>query len=128
MDIDRAHPDAAALDRRDDALEALLAALGGNRAARFNLAEQLGKQKDELNLLLDTWQVFWRDVLLAASGSRALLTNADYHDVIRDIADRVGVEGAETALKATRRTLDYLGKNVNVRLALEVLLLDYPVP
>ena len=88
----------------------------------------MGKQKDELNLLLDTWQVFWRDVLLAASGSRALLTNADYHDVIRDIADRVGVEGAETALKATRRTLDYLGKNVNVRLALEVLLLDYPVP
>jgi DNA polymerase-3 subunit delta' len=120
--------DTTEIDRRNEGLEALLAVLGDSRRARFKLAEQLGKQKDELYVLLDTWQVFWRDVLLAASGSRALLTNEDYRAVIDELAERVDVDGAQTALNATRRTLDYLGKNVNVRLALEVLLLDYPAP
>lgn len=120
--------DPETLDRRIEALDALDAALADTRRERFALAEQLGKEKTDLRVLLDIWQVFWRDVLIVATGSRALITNYDRRDQIKDLARRIGAEGAETALHATRRTLDALGKNVNVRLALEVLLLNYPVP
>lgn len=119
--------DPTLLDQRTAALDALAAVLGENRRARFALAEQLGKDKTDLRALLEAWQAFWRDVLIVAAGSRSVITNYDRHEHITAVAQSVGADGAETALKATRRTLEYLAKNVNVRLALEVLLLDYPL-
>lgn len=119
--------DPTLLDQRTAALDALAGVLGENRRARFALAEQLGKDRADLRALLEAWQAFWRDVLIVAAGSRSAITNYDRHDHIAVVAQSVGADGAEIALNATRRTLDYLGKNVNVRLALEVLLLDYPL-
>lgn len=118
--------DSEILDQRATALDALESILVENRRARFDLADSLSKDKGDLHALLDTWQVYWRDVLIAASGSRAFLTNYNRREQVETLAHQIGVEGAESALKATRRTIEYLGRNVNVRLALEVLLLDYP--
>jgi hypothetical protein len=42
------------------------------------------------------------------------------------LANDYGAEAAETALRATRAALDDLDRNVNARLAVEVMLLDYP--
>jgi len=76
--------------------------------------------------VLAIWQGFWRDVLLVASGSRAPITNYDRAGQIAALGRAAGREQAERALVATSRTLDFLGKNANTRLALDVLLLDYP--
>jgi len=122
----RALEDPAVLELRESALAALLEALGAPLRARFALAEQLAREKGALADVLDTWQGFWRDVLLAAAENPAPLSNVDLQADVSALARRVGVVGAEAALRATRRTLDYLGRNVNARLALEVLLLDYP--
>ncbi len=119
-------PDTLAL--REDALGALLEALTAPLGARFGLAEQLAREKAVLTDVLETWLGFWRDVLLTAAGTSAPLHNVDLQSEVRTLARRVGLAGAEAALRATRRTLDYLGRNVNTRLALEVLLLDYPTP
>ncbi len=119
--------DPDALERRHAALDKLFQVLGENRHARFALAEDLSKAKEDLAGVLDIWQMLWRDVVLVASGSRTLVMNYDRRQQIAAVAQSAGIEGAEAALKATRRTIDYLGKNVNVRLALEVMLLDYPL-
>ena len=119
-------PDVLAL--RESALAALGEALGAPLRARFALADALARDKSALPDVLDTWLVFWRDVLLAAAENAAPLSNVDVRQDVETLARRVGVEGAEAALRATRRTLDYLSRNVNARLALEVLLLDYPTP
>ena len=124
----RALQDPAVLELREDALAALGEALRAPLRARFALADQLARDKGALRDVLDTWQGFWRDVLLAAAENPAPLSNVDLQQDVVALARRVGVEGAEDALRATRRTLDYLGRNVNARLALEVLLLDYPTP
>lgn len=118
--------DPALLDWRSDALDLLAGALAGARVDRFHLADKLGRDKTELYPLLDLWQGFWRDVLIAASGSRAPITNYDRRELIESLAAQAGTEAAGRALAATRRTISYLRKNANTRLALEVLLLDYP--
>jgi DNA polymerase III subunit delta' len=118
------NPDA--LEQRGMALDALEAALRGNRRERFALVESLGADKQSLLPLLETWQGFWRDILLIAGGSGAPITNYDRAAALGDLAEWAGLDAAQQALQATRRTIDLLGKNVNARLALEVLLLDYP--
>jgi DNA polymerase-3 subunit delta' len=115
------------LDRRSDTLDLLEAILSGNRRARFALIDRLSLDKPALLDMLDIWQEYWRDTLLIASGSRAPVTNTDHLDAITQLAQQIGTDTARKALEATRRTLSYLNKNTNTRLALEVLTLDYPI-
>jgi DNA polymerase III subunit delta' len=118
----------AELEDRQIALEALEDALQGNRQARFKLAETGARDKTQLLGWLAVWESYWRDTVLLACGSRAPITNYDHRATITALAERIGPEVARHALAATRRTIDYLGKNANTRLALEVLMLDYPAP
>lgn len=116
------------LEQRKAALETLEQALSGSLRERFALVEDLPLEKPALITVLDTWQGYWRDVLLLASGSRTPITNIDHAEPLRHLARRIGPNDAQQALAATRRTLDSLGSNVNLRLALETLMLDYPPP
>lgn len=112
---------------RDDAIATLTAALQGTRRERFDRVERMAFDKPTLLTWLDYWQGFWRDVLLVACGSQAPLINADHTPAIRALAERAGRDAAQRALESTRRTIEHMTKtNVNVRLALEVLMLDYP--
>lgn len=113
------------LDQRLQALDLLESLIVANRAERFNTAADLARDKGALITLLDMWQVYWRDVLLLAHGDFPP-TNADRTDRLRRLANRVGADGALAALRATRTLLDTLETNANVRLALEVMFLDYP--
>lgn len=111
---------------RDEAIALLVTMLQGTRRERFALVERLANDKPALLIWLGNWLGFWRDVLLVACNSHAPLTNIDHEDTIRDLAARAGREAALRALDATRRTISALDRNVNTRLALEVLMLDYP--
>jgi len=122
----RALTDPAELDLRHEALTTLDGILAANRRERFALVERMSLDKPGLLDVLAIWQGFWRDVLLVASGSRAPITNYDRAGQIAALGRAAGREQAERALVATSRTLDFLGKNANTRLALDVLLLDYP--
>jgi DNA polymerase-3 subunit delta' len=114
------------LDQRSVMLDLLGAILRGNRRERFALVESLSMDKSALQTLLDVWQGYWRDTLLIATGSQAPVTNDDHADEIAQIAQQIGTDAAQKALESTRRTIGYLDKNTNTRLALEVLVLDYP--
>jgi len=122
--------DPAERQMRDEAIATLSAALQGTLRERFAVAETLSQKasadKSFLPPWLDYWQGYWRDVLLVACGSSAPLINADHAEDIRTLARRAGRDAAQRALEATRRTIDSLSRNVNIRLALEVLMLDYP--
>jgi len=120
----KALEDPAEREWRTQVLDALETALKGNRRERFALVEHLALEKNVLLPMLDVWQGYWRDALLMASGSRAPITNYDRRGTIRDMA--IGREAAQQALEATRRTIDQVDRNANARLALEVLMLDYP--
>lgn len=124
----RALSDPELLDQRTQALDALDAALKQNRAGRFDIAEDLSKDKNKLGLgrLLDLWQTYWRDVLLLTEGSPVKPCNTDRSVALEHLALNLTPEAALQALRATRTMLGYLPLNVNTRLALEVMFLDYP--
>lgn len=110
---------------RDEALDGLLGAVHSDRTGRFAYAEAIATH-DQLDLILDIWQAWWRDVLLLAEGSGVHLVNHDRRSDLEKLAYRAGAQGARRALRAVCETIDALGKNANKRLALEVMLLEVP--
>jgi DNA polymerase-3 subunit delta' len=122
----RLHEEGALLEKRRQWLEASEQLLHSSRVERFAYAEKASKDRETLRSQLLVWLSFWRDVLLAASGSTASQVNLDCQDTVRSVSGSVRVPGAFSALKAVERTLQQLETNVNARLAMEVMLLDLP--
>lgn len=122
----RAAQDASILAERAEALDLLESIIGMNRGQRFALADKLSGDKAALAERLELWLTYWRDVLLQAEGTPVKVCNVDRRAAIERILYTVDADQARAALHATRALLDRLSYNINLRLALEVMLLDYP--
>jgi hypothetical protein len=100
--------------------------LAGGRVERFAYSEIHWKDKEQLRSLILTWLSLRHDVLLRASGSSAPISNVDRDQEVEKMAQRFGLQGASHMVAALQRTLDLIDRNVNARLAVDVLLLDMP--
>jgi len=120
------HENPAELERRQEWLEDLLRLLGANRRQRFSFVEQELKEKETLRKVLLVWLSFWRDVLLAAAGSSAPLTNLDRAEPVIRLAGRMEPAFVRRRVSDLEQALLRLDANVNPRLLAEVLLLDWP--
>jgi DNA polymerase-3 subunit delta' len=118
------NPDALA--QREQQLAALEQIIQSNRAGRFALAEDLGKDKQSLFPLLELWLTYWRDLMLLCEGSGLEPSNVDRAPAFEQLARYVSADEALAALNATQTALRTLHTNANTRLALEVMFLDYP--
>jgi DNA polymerase-3 subunit delta' len=118
--------DETLLEQRDGALDLLEQGLGQNRLGRFNIAEDLSKDKSALAPLLALWLSYWRDLVLICERSDISITNIDRSATLRKIAAAIQPQAAVKALRATQTMLNLLSTNANLRLALEVMFLDYP--
>jgi DNA polymerase-3 subunit delta' len=120
--------DEAVLADREQMLTMLYEAILGNRAKRFAIADDLSKlPKPSVYYVLETWQTYWRDLLLLVEGSPVKPCNSDRRAELEQIAVRLTPQDALHALQATRELLlKTLNTNANVRLALEAMFLDYP--
>jgi DNA polymerase-3 subunit delta' len=114
------------LEQRRGWLEDLLNLFESSRAERFAFARELAENKDILRSELQIWLTFWRDVLVLSSGSTAHVNNLDYSIQLNELVQSVSVHDAQLHLHAVESTLDRIDRNVNPRLALEVLLMDFP--
>ncbi|MFW5692147.1 MAG: DNA polymerase III subunit delta' C-terminal domain-containing protein, partial [Chloroflexota bacterium] len=114
------------LDQRSQALDLLESTVRMNRAGRFDLAGSLSRDKSALMPLLELWVTYWRDLLLHVEGSPVRLCNIDRVAGIEQLAYDVTPETALKALKSTQEMLNQLGYNINLRLALETMFLEYP--
>lgn len=118
------------LIHRGEMLDTLRDVVAGGRLGRIKRAEGLnkryGKDKASVRGILEIWLTYWRDVLLQCHDSPVKPCNSDRADEIRTLALRIEPGSARAALEATRRTIDALSTNANVRLALDALFLEYP--
>lgn len=121
------------LDFRAQRLADLQKLLQSNRRARFAYAEKLaarknesGEAKERLRETLLLWLSFWRDVLLCRAGAETPLANVDCTPAIETLAGRLNLAEAYRLVAAAEAALDQLEGNVNPRLLVEVLLLDWP--
>ncbi|MDQ7024326.1 MAG: DNA polymerase III subunit [Anaerolineae bacterium] len=123
--------DETVMAERDDILNKLRDVIRGNRVRRFEIAHELEKigrkDKTDLRYLLEMWQTYWRDVLLLAQGNPVKPCNSDRLKEIEQLVQRIQVDDALKALQATRSMLmETLKTNANMRMAFEILFLDYP--
>ena len=125
------HENADKLHKRTKWLNDHARLLSASRVERFRFSEGINEDinkgrmtRQELYEMLANWLSLWRDVLLTAAGSTRMLTNLDREKEIVDLADCYRIPGAQKSVLAVEKTLERLRKNVNLRLAMDVLLLD----
>ncbi|KAB2903474.1 MAG: DNA polymerase III subunit delta' [Anaerolineae bacterium] len=122
----RAVQDDSTLALREESIDLLEALISSPRRVRFEQAEALAKDKDKLYEVLHLWQAYWRDMFLLVNGNSAWMSNIDRQSFMAELKTKFPPETFQRALTATRRTMNYIARNVNTRLAVETMLLDYP--
>jgi len=117
------------LKTRQEHLATLQAALSGNRVTRFDLAEKLARKPESLPPILLNWASWWRDLLLLAWGNADAerLTNVDQQHSLQQLAQQWPRDCILHSLQQTEKAVRQLEQNANTRLAVENLLLHYPV-
>ena len=83
-------------------------------------------QPSGATLAAGTVATLWRDLLLLTTGSAVPLVNSDREESLRSRAAQLQLTEVRVALNATRQLMANLRTNMQLRLALEVMLLEYP--
>jgi DNA polymerase-3 subunit delta' len=122
--------DKESLNRRKRALEEMSLLSGSHIADRINTATRLAKlftdARSELYEMLDTWEGWWRDIMVVASSVPELASNIDQLPTLKSLAKKNSVYDAAAAVALIQETRKQLAENVNPRLALESLALGLP--
>ncbi|MHB0871253.1 MAG: DNA polymerase III subunit [Chloroflexota bacterium] len=122
----------AMLNRRAELMDRLISLSTADRVTRFAYAAELatlhGRDPEAARSALESWQSWWRDLLLSRLGMEDLVVNADLKDRLRLQAHRYSIESLSRMVRAIQEGVALLTQNVNARLALEVLMLDVPRP
>jgi DNA polymerase-3 subunit delta' len=118
------------LTRRHKALEELSLLAGAPIAERINVATKLAKMftdaRAELYDMLETWESWWRDVMLLGASASELVINVDQLAALKSVASKQSPARAAGAIDLIHHTRQELSENVNPRLALEALALGLP--
>jgi len=126
--------DEAELKLRRAWLDDLLAQLSARRRERLAYVERTMRKfererdrgREKIHWALLVWESFWRDVFITASGADLPLVNLDYQADIQRLAAAVGPAAAHEYLADIGQTLTRQESNVNSRLLVEMLMMDWP--
>ena len=118
--------DESLLARRNEYLDDLASLMSKRRVERLAYAAELSRNPKLVREVLALWLGWWHDVLLLVSGSHVATNNVDREAMLHQQAKQVTIRQAQRMVAQLRSTIGSLDKNVNVRLAMEVLLLSLP--
>lgn len=112
------------LEKRCKLIQSLSALSAGSIIPSFTFAEELEKEKETLTDILDIFQAFYRDLLLLKHGQpESELVNLDLLELLHSQNKSTTTSSLLQKLKALDSTRFHLQRNVNCRLALEVMLM-----
>ena len=109
-------------------LDDLLALSSEGHLRRLAYAEARSRTGDDITTALGLWTTWWRDVLLVQRELSTDVVNVDRKAQLLQQAGLYRREQVEAALADLMQTARRIKANVNVRLALDVLLLRLPKP
>ena len=115
------------LQKRGDILKKIDSLSQEEITPLFTLAEELGNERNKALEILDMLTLFWRDVLLMQSGIPDPV-NSDILPLLRTKAARSTPEKTMEKIELISRSRKALQRNVNPRLALEVLFMGLAEP
>jgi DNA polymerase-3 subunit delta' len=126
--------DPETMQKRAQLLEQMSELLVSSRGMRFDFAEGFLPRRDDLetqrkNVLeaLQTWMSVWRDAMLRSFNPKANITNTDQTEMIEKINQALRTDQVCECVKALRRAQRAIERYANIRLTLEVLMLDLPI-
>ena len=114
-------------EQRIHELEEIAGLATASRDERLRRAGALGSDLESARRVLELWTLWWRDVVLAAGGASHLMTSGDLRTRAERLGARLGLERAQSFLRALLDAQLALEANANPRLTMEVLALDLPV-
>ena len=120
------HEHPQALAQRQTWLDDLLRLLPANRVERFAYAEEIAKDTEAFQNLLQIWVSFWRDVMLQSARADTPLTNLDRQTEIETIAGKIKLSTAKEMVSRLEKMQYLLNHYSHTRLTAEVLMLDIP--
>ncbi len=116
------------LSSRRELIEQVLDGDPRRIAPILELAEDLGRNNEQLADQLDVLKLFFRDIMVASvSGSDTDLINPDLSELVETYAGRLGTRGAADRLEAIREAQSDIDRNVNGQIVLESLLPELTV-
>lgn len=120
--------DKNALEKRDAALELLQSLTAAGRVDRLKFAEQLAAKRNngQVFTMLELWLLWWRDVLLVQTGTAEFCCNVDKEQEISQYAQSIPQQVVQQYIHTLREVESYLRHTTNLRLALDVILLQLP--
>jgi len=127
----RAIKDPRLIESKGDSITRALSLIEANGYQRLVTAVRLGdtftRARTEIFRDLDTLLGIWRDVLLAATSVPEYLTNRGFEDRIRNLAASWSLAEIHRAVRAVQVCISDLDANVRPRLAMEAMVLQWPI-
>lgn len=112
------------LEKRPKLIQSLSALSPRSIIPTFNFADELETEKEDIFDILDIFQAFYRDLLLLKHNSPTEeLVNLDLLDTLNSQIETTTIASLLIKLKALDDARYHLQRNVNRRLALEVMLM-----
>jgi len=128
----RYHQDPDQLEKLHQLVQDVFDLLGSSLVERFDYAEKIADLKrknvtrESIALLLQTWLSLWRDFYICANGSEMPLTFLNFKAFSQKTAEKLTEPVIYQQLLKLENSLTQLDANLNSRLLLETLLLDWP--
>lgn len=118
--------DQSGLEYRGQTLRQLVGLATMGRLDRLDYAQQLARHRGQIKDVLDLWLGWWRDLLLIKGGCPESVGNVDLAPLLEQEAVRYKLSDLMLFIDTIRHIQRQLERNVDARLALEVLMLDLP--
>ncbi len=128
----RYYQDQDQLEKLHQLVQDVFDLLGSSLTERFDYAEQVADLKrknvsrESVGLMLQTWLSLWRDFYICASTSNMPLTFLNFKTYSQNTAQKLGESTIYEQLLRLEKALLQLDMNLNNRLLMETLLLDWP--
>jgi DNA polymerase-3 subunit delta' len=110
----------------DNALSMLFDVMRQDLVSRFETANILARQTDNLAEVLEIWLTCWRDVLLLHAGNVAEITYKEKEEALLEIAQVSNLNQTTRVIKFVEDAITALQKNANTQLLIENVVLTFP--
>lgn len=118
--------DDSLIQQRNLRLSELHPLLKAGWAERFDYVAQFGTDRKSAEDLIKVWLSWWRDIMLVKYDCKQIITNIDSLSIIEEWAQKLNIADINNFISYLQRSLYQIPQNANVRLVLEVLMLDMP--
>jgi len=118
------------LRQRSQSIDRLSSLLDADLKQRFTYAQELAtllsQDRRSAIEIMETWLIWWHDLMLIKGGCWEAITNVDYEVTLKEQAKELSLNEVKEFAANLCLTQEEISRNINARLALESLMLNLP--